>query len=291
MDLNKNQHGQRPSTPPNYYGQQAPQNQYGLNQPNGQYGGQQPYYGSAYNQPYNQQQAYNMNPAYNQFGGISVAEQTSAVMRKVYVRMFIGLLVTAFTIIGVASSDTLMSLIFGNRIGYWVLAIAMLGMAIVIPSKAMSMSKGTVIGLFLLFSVLMGSMMAYLPYVYHLNEIFYTFLITAGTFGAMSVYGYFTKSDLTRVGSFLIMALIGLIITSIVNIFVASSALDWIISIVGVLIFVGLTAYDTQRVKRMAESNLSPDVADRLATIGALNLYLDFINLFLYILRIFGSRR
>jgi hypothetical protein len=122
-----------------------------------------------------------------------------------------------------------------------------------------------------------------------MGTIVYTFFITAGTFGAMSVYGYFTKTDLTKIGSFLFMALIGLIIASVVNIFLANSTFEWIISIVGVLIFTGLTAWDTQQVKALARANLDPAMSDKLATIGALNLYLDFINLFLYILRIFGG--
>jgi FtsH-binding integral membrane protein len=124
-----------------------------------------------------------------------------------------------------------------------------------------------------------------------LGTVAYTFFITAGVFGAMSVYGYFTKSDLSKMGTYLMMALFGLIIASLVNMFFANSTLEWIISIVGVLIFVGLTAWDTQMVKRLAASNLEPRMADKLATMGALNLYLDFINLFLYLLRIFGSSR
>ncbi len=127
-------------------------------------------------------------------------------------------------------------------------------------------------------------------YAYSLSAITKTFFITAGTFGAMSVYGYFTSRDLSRIGSFLTMALFGLIIAIVVNFFVRSSALDWIISIVGVFIFVGLTAWDTQQVKTMAEVTPS-DQAGRLSTIGALTLYLDFINLFLFLLRIFGGNR
>ncbi len=127
-------------------------------------------------------------------------------------------------------------------------------------------------------------------YAYSLSAITKTFFITAGTFGAMSVYGYFTSRDLSRIGSFLTMALFGLIIAVLVNFFVRSSALDWIISIVGVFIFVGLTAWDTQQVKTMAEVTPS-DQAGRLSTIGALTLYLDFINLFLFLLRIFGGNR
>ena len=125
--------------------------------------------------------------------------------------------------------------------------------------------------------------------VYSPTAITKTFFITAGTFGAMSVYGYFTSNDLSKVGSFLYMALIGLIIASLVNIFLHSSTLDWIVSIAGVLIFIGLTAWDTQQIKTMAMTTPADSVG-KLATVGSLSLYLDFINLFLYLLRIFGNR-
>ena len=135
----------------------------------------------------------------------------------------------------------------------------------------------------------MGVWIAPIFIVYKLGTIVYTFFITAGTFGAMSVYGYFTKSDLSKMGTYLTMALFGLMIAIVVNLFLKSSAMDWIISIVGVLLFVGLTAWDTQNVKRMAAANLDPQLTDKLATMGAMNLYLDFINLFLFLLRIFGG--
>lgn len=144
--------------------------------------------------------------------------------------------------------------------------------------------------LFYVFAVINGMMLFTIFYAYSLSAITKTFFITAGTFGAMSVYGYFTSRDLSRIGSFLTMALFGLVIAIVVNFFVRSSALDWIISIVGVFIFVGLTAWDTQQVKTMAEVTPS-DQAGRLSTIGALTLYLDFINLFLFLLRIFGGNR
>jgi hypothetical protein len=136
----------------------------------------------------------------------------------------------------------------------------------------------------------MGVTLAPIFLVYRIGTIVYTFFITAGVFGAMSIYGYFTKADLTKMRTFFIMGLFGLIIVSVVNIFVASSTLDWWISIIGVVIFIGLTAWDTQSVKQMAALNLDPAMTDKLATMGALNLYLDFINLFLYLLRIFGNR-
>lgn len=226
-------------------------------------------------------------PPFN--GARTLVQQTNAVMKRVYVRMFIGLLISAFCALGVASSPAAISFIFGNQIVFWGMLIAMLVMAWVVPSRIATMSTAAGIGLFCLFSALMGCWLAPIFLVYRMGTIVYTFFITAGTFGAMSVYGYFTKQDLSKMGAFLTMALIGLVIACVVNIFWANSTFEWIISIVGVLIFVGLTAWDTQQVRRLAQSNLDPAVTDRLATIGALTLYLDFINLFLFILRIFGG--
>ena len=222
--------------------------------------------------------------------GAAVTLQTNAVMKRVYVRMFIGLLVSAFCALGVASSETLLQLFVANSFVYWGMFIGLFVMAWVLPARLTRMSTGAVLGCFVLFAALMGASLAPIFLIYNLGTITYTFFITAGTFGAMSVFGYFTKTDLTKMGSFLFMALIGLIIASVVNMFVASSTFDWVISIAGVLIFVGLTAWDTQQVKRLAAANLEPSLADKLATIGALSLYLDFINLFLYLLRIFGNR-
>ena len=225
------------------------------------------------------------------YGQSAVKTQTNAVMKRVYVRMFIGLLVSAFCALGVASSPAALNFVFGNAIMRWGILIAMFAMAILIPVRMMKMSNGAVLGLFLLFSALMGTWMSAIFVVYKMTAIVATFFITAGTFGAMSVYGYFTKADLTKMGSFLTMALIGLFIAMIVNIFMHSSTMSYIISIVGVLIFTGLTAWDTQQVKQLAAANLDPALADKLATMGAMNLYLDFINLFLFILRIFGGGR
>ncbi|MDE6695592.1 MAG: Bax inhibitor-1/YccA family protein [Muribaculaceae bacterium] len=239
-----------------------------------------------------------MYPDYNNpqtpppyYGGAGVARQTNAVMKRVYVRMFIGLLVSAFCALGVASSPAMLNIIFGNQIVFWGLIIAMFAMAILIPARMMKMASGTVLALFLVYSALMGTFLSCIFLVYKMNAIVATFFITAGTFGAMSVYGYFTKSDLTKMGSFLMMALFGLIIAMVVNIFLKSGTMDYVISIIGVLIFTGLTAWDTQQVKQLAAANLEPSLADKLATMGAMNLYLDFINLFLFILRIFGGNR
>ena len=225
------------------------------------------------------------------YGSQDIVSQTNAVMKRVYVRMFIGLLVSAFCALGVASSPAALTFFFSNRIVYWAMWIGMLVMAFVIPARMMKMSSGAVFGLFVVFAALMGCSLAPIFIIYNIGTITYTFFITAGMFGAMSVFGYFTKSDLSKMGTYLIMALFGLIIASIVNIFWANSTFDWIISIVGVLIFTGLTAWDTQQVRRMGAANLEPSLADKLATMGAMNLYLDFINLFLYLLRLLGGNR
>lgn len=227
-------------------------------------------------------------PYYGQ--GVTV-QDTNAIMKRVYVRMSIGLLVSALVALGVASSPAMLSFIFGNRLVFWGMWIAMIVISIAIPVRMQKMSTGAVLGLFLLFSVLMGAALSSIFVIYEMDSIVTAFFVSAGTFGAMSVYGYFTKRDLTKMGTYLIMALFGLIIASIVNIFVASSGLYWVITYAGVLIFVGFTAWDTQCVRRLAQSAQSFDSAtlDKLATMSALSLYMDFINLFLYFLRIFGG--
>lgn len=225
------------------------------------------------------------------YGTGRVVSQTNAVLKRVYLRMFIGLLISAFCALGVASSPAALQFIFGNTIVFWGMFIVMLAMAWIIPGRLQKMSTTSVLLMFCLFSALMGVWMAPIFIAYRIGTIVYTFFITAGTFGAMSVYGYFTKSDLSKMGTYLIMALFGLIIASVVNIFWANSTMEWIISIAGVLIFVGLTAWDTQQIKRIAAANLEPELSDKLATMGAMNLYLDFINLFLFLLRILGGNR
>lgn len=226
------------------------------------------------------------------YGGTrTVTEQVNSVMKKVYVRMFIGMLISAFVALGIASSPQAMMFIYGKPFVYWGMFIAMFVMAISLQSRLNKMSTTTCLVLFCLFAALMGASLSSIFWVYDIGTITYTFFITAGVFGAMSVYGYFTKSNLAKMGTYLYMALIGLFIAVIVNIFVASSTLDWIISIVGVLLFTGLTAWDTQQMKQIASANLAPQLTDKLATIGALNLYLDFINLFIFLLRIFGGGR
>lgn len=228
------------------------------------------------------------NNGYNQSYDTSAVDSVvSQVMKKVYLKMFLALLVTALTAYFVALTPSLASVALGK--GYWVLAIIEVGLVIWISAGINKMQATTATLLFYLFAIVNGFVLSVILYVYAPYAIAKAFLITAGTFGAMSVYGYTTNADLTKFGTYLMFALFGLIIASLVNLFMHSSQLDWIISIAGVIIFLGLTAWDTQSIKRMAMT--APiDVHGKVATLGALSLYLDFINLFLYILRIFGNR-
>ncbi len=220
----------------------------------------------------------------------SIAQTVSAVMKQVYTKMFLALLVTGFVSMWAADSETFRSLLFTNSWGIWILMGVEVLLVIAISAAINKISSAMATALFFLFAIVNGLSLAPIFLIYTTTSIASTFFITAATFGAMSLYGYFTNTDLSKFGSILVMALIGLIICAVVNIFVASSTLEWIISGAGVLIFVGLTAWDTQKIKNMALS--MPNASDgRLATIGALSLYLDFINLFLYLLRFLGDRR
>lgn len=228
-----------------------------------------------------------MENSYDSYKSTASSSVLSTVMRKVYVRMFLALVVTAFTALYVASSPALLTTILGSRAIFFGLIIAELAVVFVISGMLHKLSTVTATLLFYLYAILNGVVFSSIFVVYELGSIAYTFFITAGVFGAMSVYGLVTKNDMTRFGSYCVMALFGLIIATVVNIFVASSTLDWIISFVGVALFIGLTAWDTQKIKNAAYE-VEPSQMGKLATIGALSLYLDFINLFLYLLRFFG---
>ena len=215
-----------------------------------------------------------------------------ALMRKVYVWMAMALAITAITAYGVASSPALTSLIFGNKLIFFGLIIAELVLVFWVSARIekLSLTKATL--MFIVYSVLNGATLATIFFAYSPEIITKTFFVTAGTFGAMAVYGYFTKSDLSSWGKLLILAVIGLIIAGVVNIFLRSSLMDFVVSMVGVLIFVGLTAYDSQKIKRMLMMQADMgETAQKVALMGALSLYLDFINLFLYLLRLFGRER
>ena len=212
-------------------------------------------------------------------------------MRKVYVWMSLALVITGFTAYGVATSPGIMQLVLGNRLVFFGLAIAELALVITVSAAINRLSLTTATMMFILYSVLNGALLSSIFLVYTASSIATVFFITAGTFAAMAAVGYTTKTDLTSMGKYLLMALIGLIIATIVNAFVKSTGLDYALSYVGVLIFVGLTAYDSQKIKLMLEQ--TPDASEtgqKMALLGALTLYLDFINLFLYLLRIFGKR-
>lgn len=221
---------------------------------------------------------------------MQVEQTTTSVMKRVYFKMFLGLLVTAFISLFCANSYAYMSFMATNSWFYWGLFIAEIVLVISLSARLMRMSSATATLLFYAFAAINGMALAPIFLLYTSTSIAKTFFICSGTFGAMSVYGYFTTKDLTRIGNFLFYAIFGLIIASLVNIFTKSSSLDWIISFAGVLIFIGLTAWDTQKIKQMALVTPA-NYAGHIATIGALSLYLDFINLFLYLLRFFGSQR
>lgn len=225
-----------------------------------------------------------------QEGSLSLA--FPALMRKVYVWMTLALVLTGITAYGVASSPGLMMTIIQTPAIMWGLIIAELAIVIAISAAINRLSLTTATLLFVLYSVLNGATLSLIFAVYTMSSIANVFFITAGTFGVMAAYGYFTKRDLSSWGRLLLMALIGLIIATLVNVFlVKSSGFDLILSYAGVLIFVGLTAYDTQKIKQMlAMQTDMGEGAQKVALLGALSLYLDFINLFLYLLRIFGRR-
>lgn len=217
----------------------------------------------------------------------------TALMRKVYLWMTLGLAMTGLAAAYVAGNAGLMQAIFGSRLTLWALIIAELGVVFYFSARIMRMSFATAGVLFAVYALLNGVTLSVIFYVYSPEAITTTFFVTAGMFGAMSLVGYFVKRDLSAVGRFLYMALIGLLIATVVNCFVASSALYWGLTYLGVLIFAGLTAYDTQKIKQMLRMH-GTEVSEgtmKVALLGSLTLYLDFVNLFLYLLRFFGVSR
>jgi hypothetical protein len=230
-----------------------------------------------------------MNPNQMTF---SQAEETQRYMVKVYGWMSLALVVTGFVALYTASSQALVDMIFGNRITFYALIILEIVVVGALAGWISRMSAQLAIIIFLGYSALNGLTLAVIFLVYTTGSIASTFFVTAGTFGVMSIYGYTTKSDLSKWGNLLFMGLIGLVIASIVNLFMKSTMLYWITTYVGVVIFVGLTAYDTQKIKNAnIIGNEGTEEDSKEAIMGALTLYLDFINLFLYLLRIFGRKK
>ncbi len=217
-------------------------------------------------------------------------ERVGAFLTKVYGWMSGGLLITAITAFAVASSPALIEALILNRLAFWGLIIAQLGLVFYLSARVEKVAPTTAAGLFLLYSALTGVTSSVILLMYTAASITSTFIITAGMFGTMAVFGSVTKRSLAGWGQFLFMGLIGLILASVVGLFWQNDAMQFVISLVGVLIFTGLTAYDAQRLKQMAVA-LPDGRVGAYAVVGALSLYLDFINLFFFLLRLTGSRR
>ena len=222
---------------------------------------------------------------------LTMSQAFPVLMRKVYVWMTLALVITGFTAYGVANSPGILQAIYTNQILFWGLIIGEFALVFGVSAAINKLSLTTATLMFILYSVINGALLSYIFLYYTASSVATVFFITAGTFAAMAIVGYTTKTDLSSMGKILFMALIGLIIATLVNIFIKSDGLTMILSYVGVLIFVGLTAWDSQKIKQMLLQ--APDAgegAQKLALLGALTLYLDFINLFIYLLRIFGRR-
>lgn len=218
--------------------------------------------------------------------------QMSSFLSKVYGWMTVGLALTALAAMMTLSSQSLLNLIFGNKLVFYALIFGELGLVIALSAAINKISSTTATLMFLLYSALNGVTFASIFLIYTSSSIASTFVVASGTFGAVSLYGYVTKRDLTGWGSFFFMGLIGIIIASVVNIFLQSEMISWAISYIGVFVFVGLTAYDTQKIKQIGAAGFGDEESrKKAAIIGALRLYLDFINLFLMLLRIMGNRR
>ncbi len=228
----------------------------------------------------------------NTYTGLDV-NTTTIFMRQVYLWMTVGLGITAATAWYVAGSDAIKSLVFGNMVVLIGLIIAQLGLVFAISTAVQRMSAFTATALFMVYSGLTGVTLSSIFMRYDIGAISNAFIVTSGTFLVMSIYGWTTKRDLTALGSFLFMGLIGIIIASIVNYFLQSSMMDYIISAIGVLVFTGLTAYDTQKLKEFAANAPLDDATAvrRGVILGALTLYLDFVNLFIMMLRFMSGNR
>lgn len=237
------------------------------------------------NQEFHYQRSYNERP-------IEMSEAFPALMRKVYVWMSLALLITGMTAYYVATNQVIMNAILTSRVLLYGLFAVELALVIIVSAAINRLSVLTATLMFLLYSVLNGATLSVIFFVYQLSSIATVFFITAGTFGTMALIGYTTKKDLSSIGRILTMSLIGLVIATLVNIFIKSDGLTMILSYIGVLVFVGLTAWDSQKIKQMLlQATDVNEVTKKIALLGALTLYLDFVNLFLYLLRIFGRRR
>lgn len=228
--------------------------------------------------------------------GMLTAEQVGELQRafvtKVYGWMMAGLMVTGIIALVTINTPALLELVFSSQWSFLGLVFAQLGLVIWLSARVDKMSASTATIVFVAYSALTGLTLSAIFLLYTAASLATTFFVSAGTFGAMSAYGYLTKRDLTSMGSFLMMGLIGLVLASIVNLFLNNETVYWIATYVGILIFVGLTAYDTQKIKEMSSASLQGEETEQKgAVMGALRLYLDFINLFLLMLRVLGNRK
>jgi FtsH-binding integral membrane protein len=217
----------------------------------------------------------------------------ATLLRSVYLWMTLALIITGFVAMYVAKSYTLVNMMIQNSMMFWGVLIAEVALVWYLSARIYKMSFTTATILFIVYSILNGVTLSILLLVYTASSIATTFFVTAGTFGTMAIFGYITKKDLTHIGSLCIMGVIGIIIASLVNLFLQNSMMDMVISYIGVLLFVGLTAYDSQKIKRLLSGDDIEvnEVTQKIALMGAMTLYLDFINLFIYLLRILGDRK
>ncbi|MDY3268363.1 MAG: Bax inhibitor-1/YccA family protein [Phocaeicola sp.] len=223
---------------------------------------------------------------------VSKAAQ-STLMRSVYTWMTLALVITGLTAMYMAKSLTLLNMMMQNSMMFWGLLIAEVALVMYLSVRINKISFTTATLLFIAYSILNGATLSILFLLYTISSIATTFFVTAGTFGVMALYGYITKKDLTRIGNLCLMGVIGIIIATVVNIFINNSMMDMVISYIGVLLFIGLTAYDSQKIKHLLSSDDIEvnETTQKIAVMGALTLYLDFINLFIYLLRILGDRK
>ena len=224
---------------------------------------------------------------------VDSVESINALFRKVYQFMAMGLILTALAAYLTASSPTMIELLYTSRAPMMIIAVAEIGLVIWLSAGINKLSAGAARNIFFVYSILNGLLCSSILLVYTGESVAKAFLSTAGMFGAMSIYGLYTQRDLTSMGSFLRMGLFGLLFAMVINLFMRSSALEMYISIFGIIIFMGLTAWDTAKIKAIAASYDSRDenMTGKVAVFGALSLYLDFINIFLYLLRLFGRER
>ena len=217
----------------------------------------------------------------------------SSLMRSVYTWMTLALAITGLTAMYMAKSLTVLNMMMQNSMMFWGILIAEVVLVMYMSARIHKISFTTATLLFIAYSVLNGMTLSILFLIYTMSSIATTFFVTAGTFGVMAIFGYVTKKDLTRIGNLCLMGVIGLIIASVVNMFLHNSIMDMFISYIGVLIFVGLTAYDAQKIKHLLSGDDIEvnESTQKIALLGTLTLYLDFINLFIYLLRILGDRK